>query len=88
MVILPVCRLVPENGVLCSGIYNGKCKSCNKDVEFWSIPTPVNEVSFTLNGTQHKVTNPDPGMSLNEWIRNQPGLQGMLQLSVHAVIKE
>nr|XP_058949586.1 xanthine dehydrogenase/oxidase-like isoform X1 [Pocillopora verrucosa] len=69
-------KLVPENGVLCSGIYNGKCKSCNKDVEFWSVPTPVNEVSFTLNGTQHKVTNPDPGMSLNEWIRNQPGLQG------------
>ena len=33
-------------------------------------------ISFTVNGTQHTVTNPDPAMNLNEWIRNQPGLQG------------
>ena len=71
------CRLVPENGdVLASGVYNGKCKTCRKDVTFWSVPSPVSEINFIVNGTQHIVTNPDPAMSLNEWIRNQPGLQG------------
>lgn len=74
MVILFVCRFVLENGVLCSGIYNGKCKSCNKDVEFWFVFIFVNEVSFILNGIQYKVINFDLGMSLNEWIRNQFGL--------------
>ena len=63
--------------MLSSGIYSGKCKSCNEEVKFWSVPSPVSEISFTLNGTQYTVTNPDPGMSLNEWIRNQPGLQGI-----------
>ncbi|CAH3170659.1 unnamed protein product [Porites lobata] len=75
----PACfaRLVPENGqVLCSGLYNGTCKSCSKDVTFWSVPSPVSEITFTVNGTQYTVTNPDPGMSLNEWLRDQPGLQG------------
>ncbi|XP_068702018.1 xanthine dehydrogenase/oxidase-like [Montipora foliosa] len=75
----PVCfaRLVPEDDVvLSSGLYRGKCKSCMKDVVFWSIPSPVSEITFTVNGTQYIVTNPDPSMSLNEWIRNQPGLQG------------
>ena len=43
---------------------------------FWSVPSPVGEISFTVNGTQYTVANPDPTMSLNEWIRNQPGLQG------------
>lgn len=62
--------------MLASGIYNGKCKTCRKDVTFWSVPSPVSEVSFTVNGKQHTITNPDPSMSLNEWIRNQPGLQG------------
>lgn len=62
--------------MLASGIYNGKCKTCRKDVRFWSVPSPVSEVSFTVNGKQHTITNPDPSMSLNEWIRNQPGLQG------------
>ena len=72
-------RLVPENGqVLCSGLYNGTCKSCSKDVTFWSVPSPVSEITFTVNGTQYTVTNPDPGMSLNEWLRDQPGLQGRL----------
>ncbi|KAJ7381027.1 hypothetical protein OS493_004623 [Desmophyllum pertusum] len=70
-------RLVPENGVqLSSGFYSGKCKTCNKEVKFWSVPSPVSEITFTVNGTQYTVNNPDPGMSLNEWIRNQPGLQG------------
>ncbi|KAL9979239.1 hypothetical protein ACROYT_G016871 [Oculina patagonica] len=74
----PTCfaRLVPEDGVLSSGLYSGKCKTCNKEVMFWSVPSPVSEITFTLNGTKYTVTNPDPGMSLNEWIRNQPGHQG------------
>ena len=72
-------RLVPENGqVLCSGLYNGTCKNCSKDVTFWSVPSPVSEITFTVNGTKYTVTNPDPGMSLNEWLRDQPGLQGRL----------
>lgn len=70
-------RLVPEDGVLSSGLYSGKCKTCNKEVMFWSVPSPVSEITFTLNGTKYTVTNPDPGMSLNEWIRNQPGHQGI-----------
>lgn len=69
-------RLVPENGVLSSGLYKGKCQTCNKEVTFWSVPSPVSEITFTVNGTQYNVTNPDPEMSLNEWIRNQPGLKG------------
>ena len=45
---------------------------------FWSVPSRVSEITFTVNGTQYTVTNPDPGMSLNEWLRDQPGLQGRL----------
>lgn len=72
-------RLVPEDeAVLSSGLYHGKCKSCKKDVVFWSLPSPVNEITFNVNGTPYLVTNPDPDTSLNEWIRNQPGLQGIV----------
>ena len=56
--------------MLASGLYNGKCKTCRKDVTFWSVPSPVSEISFTVNGAQHIVTNPDPEVSLNESIRN------------------
>ncbi|XP_074617346.1 xanthine dehydrogenase/oxidase-like [Acropora palmata] len=75
----PVCfvRLVPEDEVvLSSGLYHGKCNSCKKDVVFWSLPSPVSEITFNVNGTPYIVSNPDPDTSLNEWIRNQPGLQG------------
>ncbi|XP_015777058.1 PREDICTED: indole-3-acetaldehyde oxidase-like [Acropora digitifera] len=75
----PVCfvRLVPEDEVvLSSGLYHGKCNSCKKDVVFWSLPSPVSEITFNVNGTPYIVSNPDPDASLNEWIRNQPGLQG------------
>lgn len=44
------------------------------------VPFPVGEISFTVNGTQYKVINPDPTMSLNEWIRDQPGLQGTFRI--------
>ena len=40
-------------------------------------------VCFNVNGTQHIVTNPDPAMSLNEWIRNQPGLQGKSHMELN-----
>ena len=56
--------------MLASGLYNGKCKTYRKDVTFWSVPSPISEISFTVNGIQHIVTNPDPAMSLNEWITN------------------
>lgn len=72
-------RLVPENEVvLSSGLYRGKCNSCKKDVVFWSLPSPVSEITFNVNGTPYIVSNPDPDTSLNEWIRNQPGLQGIV----------
>ena len=56
--------------MLASGLYNGKCKTCRKDVTFWSVLSPVSEISFTVNGAQHIVANPDPEVSLNESIRN------------------
>ncbi|EDO36161.1 predicted protein, partial [Nematostella vectensis] len=33
-------------------------------------------LTFTVNGAQYTVHNPDAHTSLNEWIRNQPGLKG------------
>ena len=42
-------------------------------------------ISFTVNGTQHTVTNPDPAMNLNEWIRNQPGLQGKSHIELNII---
>ena len=80
--------------MLTSGIYNGKCKTLRKDVTFWSVPSPVMYIyiymcvcviSFTVNGTQHTVTNPDPAMNLNEWIRNQPGLQGKSHIELNII---
>ena len=79
-------RLVPENEVvLSSGLYRGKCNSCKKDVVFWSLPSPVSEITFNVNGTPYIVTNPDPDTSLNEWIRNQPGLQGIVPPVPHLI---
>ena len=40
------------------------------------------KVVFHINGTETTVHNPDPNMSLNEWIRGQPGLKGWCQLMV------
>ena len=71
--------------MLASGLCNGKCKTCRKDITFWSVPCPVSEISFTVNGTQHIVTNPDPEVSLNEWIRNQPGLQGKSHIELNII---
>ena len=50
-----------------------------------SVPSPVGEISITVNGTQHIVTNPDPVMSLMEWIRNQPGLQGKSHMELNII---
>ncbi|XP_066268463.1 uncharacterized protein [Branchiostoma lanceolatum] len=33
-------------------------------------------LTFMVNGTQHEVRNPDPLMTLNEWLRSQRGLTG------------
>ena len=79
-------RLVPEDEVvLSSGLYRGKCNSCKKDVVFWSLPSPVSEITFIVNGTPYIVSNPDPDTSLNEWIRNQPGLQGTVPHMLHLI---
>lgn len=37
---------------------------------------PKTSVSFTLNGHPAVVDNIDPAVSLNEWLRSQPGLSG------------
>ena len=71
--------------MLTSVIYNGKCKTLWKGVTFWSVPSPVSVISFTVNGTQHTVTNPDPAMNLNEWIRKQPGLQGKSHMELNII---
>ena len=71
-----ICRLVLDSGLLSSGVYRGMCRSCGEPVKFWSVPGPVVEVKFNLNGSQYTVQNPDPHTSLNEWIRSQPGHQG------------
>ena len=42
-------------------------------------------ISFTVNGTQHTVNNADPAMNLNEWIRNQPGLQGKSHIELNII---
>ena len=42
-----------------------------------SVPvSPKTSVSFTLNGHAVVVDNASPGLSLNEWLRSQPGLSG------------
>ena len=33
-------------------------------------------VIFTVNGRTHVVTNPSPWLTVNEWLRDQPGLKG------------
>ena len=39
-------------------------------------PAPVTSVSFTLNGDPVTVEGATPRLTLNEWIRTQPGLSG------------
>jgi len=35
-----------------------------------------NQVIFYVNGTKYMLENPDPFMSLNDFLRSTPGLQG------------
>jgi hypothetical protein len=35
-----------------------------------------NDVIFYVNGTKYVLNNPDPLMTLNDFLRNTPGLQG------------
>ena len=37
---------------------------------------PVQNVSFTLNGAAVSLRQPSPHLTLNEWLRAQPGLTG------------
>ena len=41
-----------------------------------AVPAPKTSVSFVLNGRQVVVDGASPLVSLNEWIRAQPGLTG------------
>ncbi len=39
-------------------------------------PAPLTTVSFVLNGDEVVVENASPLLSLNDWLRSQPGLAG------------
>ncbi len=39
-------------------------------------PAPATTVSFTLNGKKVEITGASPLLSLNDWLRVQPGLTG------------
>ncbi len=42
-----------------------------------SVPvSPITSVSFSINGHAVVVNNASPVLSLNEWLRLQPGLSG------------
>ena len=65
-------RLMPKTGeVLQGGIYSGTCEQCGNVVKFWSVPNPVASITFTVNGSEYNIIDPDPMVSLNEWIRSQ-----------------
>eukprot|EP01116_Phalansterium_solitarium_P016706 TRINITY_DN393_c0_g2_i1.p1 TRINITY_DN393_c0_g2~~TRINITY_DN393_c0_g2_i1.p1 ORF type:complete len:1372 (-),score=562.47 TRINITY_DN393_c0_g2_i1:226-4341(-) len=40
------------------------------------LSPPINQVTFFLNGQLQTINNPDPQMTLNEYIRSVPGLNG------------
>ena len=40
------------------------------------VPPPLTAVTFTLNGRVVTVDNASPLISLNDWLRSQPGLTG------------
>ncbi len=39
-------------------------------------PAPTTTVNFTLNGNKVEITGASPLLSLNDWLRVQPGLTG------------
>ena len=41
-----------------------------------AAPSACSSVSFTLNGFPVSVADASPGVSLNQWLRSQPGLTG------------
>ena len=43
---------------------------------FEGMSNTTNTVVFKINGTEHTVVNPEPYMTLNEYIRGQPNLKG------------
>ncbi|KJE95964.1 XDH protein [Capsaspora owczarzaki ATCC 30864] len=40
------------------------------------VAAPLAQISFRVNGTAYIVTQPDPTVTLNEFIRSRPGLKG------------
>ena len=61
-------------------VSNGLCSSAVQSVfdvgKKCKVPDTLSQVNLHLNGTKYTVLDPDPLVSLNEWIRNQPGLKG------------
>ena len=41
----------------------------------------LREIVLTVNGNAYRVLDPDPKMSLNEWLRNHLHLKGKLSFS-------
>jgi xanthine dehydrogenase iron-sulfur cluster and FAD-binding subunit A len=70
---------------LSEGIYETTCDKCGHAFKFRSgsaKPKPkaapitdVSSISFTLNGENVTVENPDPSMTFNEWLRTIKGLK-------------
>ncbi|EGD72878.1 hypothetical protein PTSG_04607 [Salpingoeca rosetta] len=56
--------------------YHGFCPTCNAKIVFKSDVPTKSTLTFTLNGKPQKVQNPDPDMTLNEYIRTIAGLKG------------
>ena len=38
----------------------------------------VDTINVEVNGVKYVISNTSPKISLNEWLRSQPGLQGII----------
>eukprot|EP00042_Codosiga_hollandica_P056153 m.803689 g.803689 ORF g.803689 m.803689 type:complete len:1324 (-) comp59281_c0_seq1:203-4174(-) len=79
----PRCAAKLASGHVRAGVYAGTCPACNTALTFRlshlfhrTAPQPVTSISFTLNGNPVTVENPDPLMTLNEYIRTVANLKG------------
>ena len=48
----------------------------NQSIPVVDPPPPLTRVSFVLNGDEVTVENASPLLTLNDWLRSQPGLAG------------
>eukprot|EP00051_Salpingoeca_urceolata_P009950 m.120900 g.120900 ORF g.120900 m.120900 type:complete len:1312 (+) comp16518_c0_seq3:946-4881(+) len=68
----------PQQG-LSAGVYQGTCQACHHVFSFRSIgdaPSDPTSITFVLDGSTITLKNPDPTMTLNDYLRNEAGLTG------------